>query len=102
MHETIRLTERPGAPTGPPPCVYCIIRVIGCRIHWRTVADGWNPDLTCWTVHWMSKEREAAYQQAQETHGLLIKYTIREWNEAMDAWRAREVAAAEADERRHG
>ncbi len=102
MHETIRLTEGERRPPGPAPCVYVIIRVIGCRIHWRTLADGWQPDLSCWAVHWMSNEREAAYRQAQETRGLLLKYTISEWNEAMNAWRAREAEAEAADERRHG
>ncbi len=100
--DRIRIAQGERRPPGPPPCIYIILRIIGCRLHYRTVADGWSPELSAYVVHWYSAEREAAYSQAQAVRGLLIKLTRDEWTAAMDQWSRNEDAKANADSQRHG
>jgi hypothetical protein len=101
MHDdTVRIVPVRNRP-GPPPSVYIILRIIGCRIHYRSAADGWTPRLSVYSLHFLSAERELAYSTAQACHGLLVKMTLDEWNAAMDAWRKEEEQRAADDERRH-
>lgn len=64
---------------GPPPSVYVVLRVIGCRPHWLAVTGGWAPVITTWTQSWMTNEREIAYQAARCSGGLLVRLSQDEW-----------------------
>jgi hypothetical protein len=73
---------------GPRPSIYVAIRVIGCRVHYLQVNGGWKPSIDHWTQSWVSPEREAAYQTARRTGGLLVRLSEEEWGEALDEARA--------------
>ena len=70
--------------SAPGGCVYVVMKVIGCRCHYLAVNGGWSSQIDTWVEHWVSSERETAYQRAQRAGGLLIKFTREEWSAALD------------------
>lgn len=77
--------ERPPLPRGPAACVYVVLKVIGCRLHYLAVSGGWTSRIDHWTVSWTSSEREVAYQRAKSAGGLLVRWTQAEWATLLDA-----------------
>lgn len=82
-------------PRGPAPCVYNVMKVIGCRCHWLAASGGWTSRIDHWTQSWTSTEREVAYQRAKSAGGLLVKWTQAEWAALLDT-------AISQDRKEHG